>query len=88
MLFMFLNPLKDCYLESSKGLNREIYVGMQGASEFTMHGVPWTLDLPLLPLLLRCWVTSTPLLASMRSMCPSYSPQAASTPCDLPWWHS
>jgi proline iminopeptidase len=32
-------PLPDCFLESEKHFNKEIYVGMQGASEFTIAGV-------------------------------------------------
>lgn len=32
-------PLPDCFVESSRGVNPEIYVGMQGASEFTISGV-------------------------------------------------
>ncbi|CAK9052125.1 unnamed protein product [Durusdinium trenchii] len=32
-------PAPDCFVYSNVGLNRDIYVGMQGASEFTMHGV-------------------------------------------------
>ena len=34
-----MTPLPDCFVEAAAGVNREIYVGMQGASEFTMHGV-------------------------------------------------
>jgi len=32
-------PLPSCYLESVSKINREIYVSMQGASEFTIAGV-------------------------------------------------
>ena len=32
-------PLPDCFLDSSEHFNEEIYVGMQGESEFTIHGV-------------------------------------------------
>ena len=32
-------PGPDCFVASAKGLNKAIYVGMQGASEFTMSGV-------------------------------------------------
>ena len=31
-------PAPDCFTESAAGLNKDIYVGMQGASEFTMRG--------------------------------------------------
>ena len=32
-------PAPDCFTKSASGLNEEIYVGMQGASEFTVSGV-------------------------------------------------
>ena len=32
-------PAPDCFTKSASGLNKEIYVGMQGASEFTLSGV-------------------------------------------------
>ncbi|KAL7553810.1 hypothetical protein ACHAWF_017146 [Thalassiosira exigua] len=32
-------PAPDCFTHSAEGLNKEVYVGMQGASEFTMSGV-------------------------------------------------
>jgi len=32
-------PAPDCFIESQKGVNKEIYVGMQGPSEFTIGGV-------------------------------------------------
>lgn len=32
-------PAPDCFTTSADGLNKEIYVGMQGASEFTIGGV-------------------------------------------------
>ena len=32
-------PLPDCFLQSVNGANEEIYVGMQGASEFAIAGV-------------------------------------------------
>ena len=32
-------PLPDCFLEAAANVNLEIYVGMQGASEFTVAGV-------------------------------------------------
>ncbi|GFH44335.1 hypothetical protein CTEN210_00809 [Chaetoceros tenuissimus] len=32
-------PAPDCFTTSAKGLNKDIYVGMQGASEFTIGGV-------------------------------------------------
>mmetsp|Transcript_12331 Transcript_12331/g.20531 ORF Transcript_12331/g.20531 Transcript_12331/m.20531 type:complete len:420 (-) Transcript_12331:606-1865(-) len=32
-------PAPDCFAKSASGLNKEIYVGMQGASEFTLSGV-------------------------------------------------
>jgi proline-specific peptidase len=31
-------PQPDCLVESAKGLNREIYIGMQGPSEFSISG--------------------------------------------------
>lgn len=31
------NPLPDCFVEASEGVNEEVYVGMQGASEFTIR---------------------------------------------------
>ena len=38
-------PFPDCYLESSRTANEEIYVGMQGASEFTIAGTLGTLNI-------------------------------------------
>lgn len=32
-------PAPDCFTSSASGLNEQIYVGMQGASEFTISGV-------------------------------------------------
>ncbi|CAL1156378.1 unnamed protein product [Cladocopium goreaui] len=32
-------PAPDCFVQSNAGMNRDIYVAMQGASEFTMSGV-------------------------------------------------
>ena len=34
---MRTNPVPDCFEESAEGVNEEIYVGMQGASEFTIR---------------------------------------------------
>ena len=38
-------PFPDCYLESSRTANEEIYVGMQGASEFTIAGTLGSLNM-------------------------------------------
>ena len=37
-------PAPDCFTKSASGLNKEIYEGMQGASEFTMSGVLGSLN--------------------------------------------
>lgn len=37
-------PAPDCFTKSASGLNEEIYVGMQGASEFTLSGVLGSLN--------------------------------------------
>jgi pimeloyl-ACP methyl ester carboxylesterase len=42
---MRTSPPPDCFTDSAEGLNGEIYVGMQGASEFTISGVLGDLDL-------------------------------------------
>ncbi len=31
------DPVPDCFAEASEGVNEEVYVGMQGASEFTIR---------------------------------------------------
>eukprot|EP00984_Skeletonema_dohrnii_P012455 scaffold5056_cov119-Skeletonema_dohrnii-CCMP3373.AAC.3 len=38
-------PPPDCFGDSAAGVNEEVYVGMQGASEFTISGVLGDLDL-------------------------------------------
>ena len=38
-------PYPDCFLDSSDGMNEEIYVGMQGESEFTIGGKLRTLNI-------------------------------------------
>ena len=38
-------PYPDCFLDSSDGMNEEIYVGMQGESEFTIGGTLRTLNI-------------------------------------------
>ena len=38
-------PAPDCFAKSASGLNEEIYVGMQGASEFTLSGVLGSLNI-------------------------------------------
>lgn len=42
---MRTSPPPDCFTDSAEGVNTEIYVGMQGASEFTISGVLGDLDL-------------------------------------------
>lgn len=37
-------PAPDCFMESENGMNAAIYVGMQGASEFTISGVLTTFN--------------------------------------------
>jgi len=38
-------PFPDCFLDAARGVNEEIYVGMQGASEFTIAGALGTLNI-------------------------------------------
>lgn len=44
-----LQPRPDCYYDSDKLSNKEMYVAMQGASEFTTGGMPDRIYLPLSP---------------------------------------